>query len=285
MPPKADSDDFLARFREIVSDPLNLLIEREPSAGVVEDGLVMLHNGIRVPVAGDASYYGDFSNILVINRGVHEPLEEYIFQELLPRLPEAPCMLELGAYWGHYSMWLKKARPQARVILVEPVEEYLEAGRQNFARNGVEGEFLRDFVGDGRFQVDAFLKDRGIETVSVLHADIQGFEVEMLQGAAETLRRRRADYVLVSTHSKLKHRGVRAALTEFGYRIEVSSDFKNHTTAWDGSIFATNPEIPPLFSGFRPMGRTDICASSSRELIEYVRAVDQARRIGRAPKI
>ena len=277
-PPKAASSDYLARFREIVSDPLNLFIEREASAGVVEDGLVTLHNGVRVPVAGKASYYGDFSNILIINRGVHEPLEEYIFQELLPHLPEAPYMLELGAYWGHYSMWLKKARPQARVCLVEPDKGNLEAGRQNFARNGVEGEFLRDFVGDGRFQVDAFLKERGIDKIDVLHADIQGFEVEMLRGAAETLQRRLADYVFISTHSKTLHSGVLEALTEFGYRIEVSSDFKFHTTAWDGSVFATSPDAPPLFSGFAPLGRTEICASSSRELFDYVQAVGQARR-------
>jgi hypothetical protein len=40
----------------------------------------------------------------VLNRGVHEPLEEFVFQEVLKRLPEACAMIELGAYWGHYSM-------------------------------------------------------------------------------------------------------------------------------------------------------------------------------------
>jgi hypothetical protein len=31
---------------------------------------------------------------------VHEPLEEYVFQEVLRTMPEAPMMLELGAYWA-----------------------------------------------------------------------------------------------------------------------------------------------------------------------------------------
>lgn len=71
---KADAADFLGRFREIVSDPLNILIHRDPLAGTVRDGEIILHNGNRVPLSGPYSYYGDFSNILVINRGVHEPL-------------------------------------------------------------------------------------------------------------------------------------------------------------------------------------------------------------------
>src|SRR5579862_10039493 len=83
LPPKAETADFIGRFREVISDPLNLLIERVPMAGVVEGDEVCLHNGIRVPVAGSGAYYGGFSDLLVLNRGVHEPLEEYVFQEVL----------------------------------------------------------------------------------------------------------------------------------------------------------------------------------------------------------
>jgi hypothetical protein len=63
-------------------------------AGVVEGDPVFLHNGLRVLGA----YYGPFSQLLAINRGVHEPLEEFVFQEVLKRLPAAPSMIELGAY-------------------------------------------------------------------------------------------------------------------------------------------------------------------------------------------
>lgn len=114
MPPKASSSDLLGRFREIVSDPINLLIERVPQAGFIQDNLVCLHNGNRVHYSGKDAYYEGFSDILVINRGVHEPLEEFAFQECLKVLPQRPSMLELGAYWAHYSMWLKKKRPTLR---------------------------------------------------------------------------------------------------------------------------------------------------------------------------
>lgn len=63
---KAASNDFVGRFREIVSDPLNLIIARDPRAGVLNNNQVYLHNGLRVPCLGTNAYYGDFSSILTI---------------------------------------------------------------------------------------------------------------------------------------------------------------------------------------------------------------------------
>ena len=141
--PKASSSDLLGRFREIVSDPINLLIERVPQAGFIEDNLVFLHNGNRVHYSGENAYYEGFSDILVINRGVHEPLEEFAFQECLKVLPQRPSMLELGAYWAHYSMWLKKKRPDAAVTMVEPDAGNLRVGSANFDLNNYRGEFAQ----------------------------------------------------------------------------------------------------------------------------------------------
>ena len=90
---KAPSEDLFGRFREVISDPINVLIERVPQAGQVENGIVTLHNGNQVPLIGAGAYYGPYSGLLVINRGVTEPLEEYIFQEVLKQLPEAPRMM------------------------------------------------------------------------------------------------------------------------------------------------------------------------------------------------
>ena len=120
MLPKANTDELHDRFREIVSDPLNLLIERVPTAGTVHDEQVVLHSGLRVPAKGTDAYYGDFSTVLPINRRVHDPLEEFAFHEVVCRLPVSLVMLELGASWGHYSMWMKPVRPDCNVYLVGP---------------------------------------------------------------------------------------------------------------------------------------------------------------------
>ena len=279
IPPKAAAKDNLGRFREIVSDPLNLLIERAPGAGLVSpDGLVTLHNGVQVPFSGEHAYYEGFSDVLVINRGVHEPLEEFVFQEVLRLMPERPVMMELGAYWGHYSMWLNKVRPHAQNWLVEPNGHNLEIGRRNFERNGMTGEFIRSSVRKGGFEVDRYLAKRRIGRLDILHADIQGFELEMLDGAADTLRARKADYVFVSTHSAELHDGVKAALAGHGYRVEISSDFDNETTSFDGLVFASSPAKPAVFGGFAPLGRLEICASSAELRVEYVSRALLARR-------
>lgn len=266
--PKAAGNDFLGRFREIVSDPLNLLIHRHPEAGSVNGRYVTLHNGLQAPHTGEGAYYGSFSDILVINRGVHEPLEEYAFQQLLPHLPPVPRMLELGAYWGHYSMWMKQARPQAMTHLIEPNPDNLSAGQHNFSHNGLYATFEQGFVGRGQFEVDAYLAQSGHDRLTLLHSDVQGFEVEMLEGAQQALSGHRVDYLFVSTHSQSLHHTALARLRDAGYRIELSADFDVQSTCFDGFILAVRPELAPVFSGPAPLGREEIEQACPRQLIE-----------------
>ena len=140
---KAGPNDFLGRFREIISDPLNILIKRNSLSGMVDKyGYVYLHNGNKVPISGENSYYGSFSNILIVNRGVHEPLEEFCFQETLKKITEhKPTMIELGSYWAHYSMWFLKNFPKANCFMVEPDKKALISGYNNFQTNNFSNGF------------------------------------------------------------------------------------------------------------------------------------------------
>ena len=267
VPPKAVS--FIDRFREIVSDPLNLLIERHTLAGTVDAyQMVTTHCGLKVPYAGQGSYYEDFSQILVINRGVHEPLEEFVFQELIKVLPDNPSMLELGSYWSHYSMWMQLKHPGATNVMVEPDANGLRAGIENFRRNGLDGEFIHAMVADGAFRVDDYLKDKA--KLNLLHSDIQGYEVQMLGGAAASLDQRKIDYLCVSTHSNALHREVMHRVESHGYRIEVESGIDAHTTAMDGLVFASSPAARPLFSGFRSLGRAEIATAKPELLVGFL---------------
>lgn len=265
---KAQSGDFLGRFREVISDPLNLLIERVPMAGFLDGNLVYLHNGLRVPVAGPGAYYGPFSQLLIINRGVHEPLEEFVFQGVLKCLPDAPSMIELGAYWGHYSMWFMKERPKGQVILVEPESECLKAGQDNFARNGFKGEFINAFVGAGKFEIDDFFRNRKIEELDILHTDIQGFEVEMLRGAQDVLTRRCVRYLFISTHSQQIHGEIVGRLNDLGYRVEISSDFDLQTTSFDGFVFASSTDVDPVFESIAILGREEISQRRPADILK-----------------
>ncbi len=260
--PKAAAGDFVGRYREIVSDPLNLCIARVEQAGTIAEGLVVLHNGHRVPFRGPGAYYGSFSDILIINRGVHEPLEEFVFQEVLKRLPDAPIMVELGAYWAHYSMWLLQKRPEGRVIMVEPGDEERRAGEANFQRHGYRGTFIAAKVGAENLTIDQLIRDQRLSHVSILHSDIQGYEVQMLAGATETLSTGKVDNIFISTHSQHLHATCAHKLTGFGYRVEAAADFLTETTSHDGFIFARRANLPPIFRDFQPLGRQAIMAAA-----------------------
>ena len=247
-PGKAKGNDLLGRFREIVSDPLNIAIKRDSRSGTVEDNFVYLHNGLKVPCFGAKAYYEGFSSILIINRGVHEPLEEYVFQEVIKKLNAAPKMLELGAYWGHYSMWLKLVRPQAAVYLVEPSSKRIKAGKENFKFNGFNGEFIQASVATGLFEVDEFLAEYNIEKLTILHSDIQGNEVEMLKGCVKSLELQCIDYLFISTHSQDLHQEVIDILEHFNYRIEISSDVDSETTSYDGFILSSSNLVERIFT-------------------------------------
>ena len=266
---------LLDRFREVISDPLNTLIERVPESGFVDDdGFVRLHNGNKVSFRGPNAYYGGFSDLLIFNRGVHEPLEEYCFQEVLKKIDvENPSMLELGSYWAHYSMWLLKKFPAASVHCVEPDSTSIAVGKFNFALNGYVGNHINSGIGDGVFTVDRFLEETGLYRMQILHCDIQGAEVKMLDGAFVAFQSAVFDYVFISTHSNGLHDEVLKYLRSHGYIIEVSSDFESHTTSYDGFILARSANAVPVMSNFEPLGRTEILASNPHKLVDYLRKI------------
>ena len=232
------------RIDDVIACPDNQHIARVPDAGKVIDDQVVMHNGIRV---GRLSYYGSgILNMLIENRGVHEPQEERAFEAILPHLRAGSTMLELGAYWAYYSLWFSSAVQDARCFLVEPVIEHLRCGETNFQINDARGNFTHAFVGsvertdrDGtRFvAVDPFCERNGIEHLAILHSDIQGAELEMLRGAEKLLARKGADWIFISTHSNKLHCECVDLLSSFGYTIMASANL-DETYSVDGLIVA-----------------------------------------------
>jgi len=268
---------FKDRFREVISDPINILIYRESDAGYVNsDGNVILHNGNQVPYTGKMAYYGGFSDLLIFNRGVHEPLEEYCFQEVLKKIDSAnPTIIELGSYWAHYSMWFLKEKHGAKSICVEPELSFLEIGQNNFHLNGFEGTHINAGIGIHGLTVEEIFHAQGLEQLDILHSDIQGAELEMLAGAERLLASKLINYLFISTHSESLHEEVVKKLMEYNYRIEVSSPFDEHTTSCDGLVVASSPTTTNIFETFFPLGRLDILKSTSRQVVSYLTNLDR----------
>ena len=271
------AQNFTERFREIISDPLNLLIERVPEAGYINKNMeVTLHNGIVVPITGKLAYCGDFADILALNRGVHEPLEEYCFQELIrlnDQTGNEQIMIELGAYWGHYSMWFKKSLKNSRCILVEPDKRNLKAGKHNFYKNALEAEFIKAFVSERNFTIDSYIASEAINNVYLLHADIQGYELDMLRNSRVALSEGKIDYLMISTHGNEIHCKCIEEIQKYEYKIEANSEPTYHSTSHDGFIFARKDGCCPIIGHAHTLGRIEIAKSTCEKLLSYVNEV------------
>lgn len=217
---------WVRRIACTVSCPDNARIPRVRDAGITRRGIQLMHNGLRVY---SQSYYGYMMNRLMQeNRGVHEPQEELVFGNVLPHIRPGSTMLELGSYWAFYSMWFRRDVPDSRCICVEPVAHNLRMGRRNFSLNSLDAIFERGYVGTRKstapdgvpvFAVDEICERHNVKQLGILHADVQGAELEALQGAREMLANERIDYCFISTHGNDLHDAVRRTLLEYGHRV------------------------------------------------------------------
>lgn len=225
----------------------NARIPRVKDAGLVTRDHQVMHNGLKITLG---SYY-DYGNTILLqqNKGVHEPQEEYVFQEVLERIPEGGTMMELGSYWAFYSMWFASKVKNSQCFMVEPDPHKMNFGQLNFKLNHLAGNFLLGYVSNaykpGRipyYSVDHLMKQFNLEKLSVLHSDIQGYEVKMLEGSAETLAHKKVDFLFISTHSNELHESCKSLLTAKDYRILCDANM-DESYSVDGLVVAVSPGI------------------------------------------
>jgi hypothetical protein len=140
----------------------------------------------------------------------------------------------------------------------------------------IEGEFINALMAKRQFEIDEFLDARNLGRLDILYADIQGCELQMLDAARATLASTKIDYLFISTHSQKLHGDVVRTVGDYGYRVEVSSDFDNDTTSFDGFVFASSPGATRIFREFVPFGRTKIAAGSVDRVVEAFLAIRDA---------
>lgn len=245
--------EWLRRIDDVLKCGDRKFIVAHPSAGKIERGLLIMHNGIRIK---PLSYYGfPMLRMFKLSKGVHEPQEERVFQEVLKVMPRGATMLEVGSYWAFYSMWFQKAVPEAQCYMVEPEEAGLKSGKNNFEINGFQGDFTRAFIGNQYKEgsppvitVDWILSNKNINFLDLLHSDIQGFELQMLEGATQSFLKGRIGYVFISTHSNQVHHACEDKLKDYGHVILHSINLDD-TYSEDGLIVAARPDSPsfPIF--------------------------------------
>lgn len=241
-------------------------IPKVPNAGQVRvdeagNRVQVMHNGLLVLADG---YYGSFTTQIIERlRGHHEPQEEKVFHEVLKVVPPGSAMLELGAYWAYYSLWFQHVIQGARNFMIEPQRDALECGMRNFQLNGMRGSFTQAFVGRvsshewqkarvqggsdpvGQVCVKDFVQSKGLDSVGLLHADIQGSEYEMLCGCGDLLDQKKIGFVFLSSHSLKLHYQCLRYLAQNGYSI-IAEHTPKESYSEDGLIAASaTPDALP----------------------------------------
>ena len=249
MPTKLRGE-WIRRISDVLQCEDRKFIVSLPMAGKIEGGHLIMHNGIRIK---PLSYYGfPMLRMFKLSKGVHEPQEERVFQEVLKVMPPGATMLELGSYWAFYSMWFQKTVSDARSFMVEPEEAGLKSGKENFEINGLKGDFTRAFIGNEYKEssppiltVDWILSQKNIPFLDLLHSDIQGFELQMLEGASNSFLQGKVGYVFISTHSNQVHDACENKLKDYGHVILHSINLDDSYSE-DGLIVAARPDSPSI---------------------------------------
>mgnify|MGYP005849361935 CR=1 FL=1 len=219
----------------------------------------IMHNGVRI---FSGCYHGErMTKIIEVLKGHHEPQEEKVFHEVLRYVPEDGTMLEVGCFWAYYSLWFSHQLPKRKNFLIEPVAWKRVIAELNFILNEksveVDSCYIEDpeiclqestaseeaFLKDARaVSIDAYMVEKGLDRLDILHADIQGAELSLLQSATHSLESHSIDYLFLSTH-KGRHTPCIHFLKERNYKI-IAEHTPEESHSADGLIVAAGLSAP-----------------------------------------
>lgn len=233
------------RINTVLSSPDNSKINSCKDGGTLKGNYLIMHNGLKID---PLSYYGyPLLKMMLQNRSIHEPQEEFVFQEVLKEMPHTATMLELGAYWSYYSMWFNKKVDNPINYMIEP--ENIQSGINNFKLNRLKGYFFQYFISDHpsinedgseTISVDSFVEKKQIGFIDILHSDIQGYEYLMLQGATRLLSEKKIGYVFISTHSNELHQQCKEFMDALNFIMVCSANI-DESYSHDGLLVYKNP--------------------------------------------
>ncbi len=232
------------------------LIDKHSKSGHIlqEDGKTYqyMFNGLKIYYD---SYHSPWMNQIIHNlKGHHEPQEEICFYNILLTLSDDSKMIELGSNWSYYTMWFSKQIKKSFNVCIEPVQTNLIKGQENVNLNSCKNiEFLLGCIGDSYQDNFDFINWDGNKIImnkysinsiienykfffDIIHSDIQGLELEMLNGSLKVLDN--IGYFVISTHGNL-HQPCIDFLEKNNFEILLHHTI-DESFSGDGLIIAVN---------------------------------------------
>ena len=213
-----------------------------------------MFNGLLIYEGGYHSRW--MTNIIKELKGHHEPQDECLFIHIVRNyIPPKSTMIELGSFWGYYSLIFKKEISDAHCYLVEPIIDKLKIGKHNFDINGYKGTFVNAHINSKRsstfmdwdseeikvkgITLDDIFSAYHLNKVQILHSDIQGTEYEMLDNCV-CLSKGKIDFLFIGTHGA--NWPIIEKLMKYNYHTLFSMEV-NETFADDGLVVACRQDL------------------------------------------
>lgn len=174
---------------------------------------------------------------------------ESIVLDLKEKNLQTYSMLELGSNQAYYSLLFKSILEDKNVtsIMVEPHDAYMVRGVEHFSINNYKGYFLNESIG-GRWiahntnfdkpitDVDKIIQEYNLDPLTVLHSDIDGSEISMLEGSDWALANKKIKYAFVLTHGLETHLKCLDIISKYDY--EILLDHREENIGADRLIIA-----------------------------------------------
>lgn len=213
-----------------------------------------------IPIKNDIRYFLSFNPMIPALISNLSPIKGY--EQMYP-LKEGDVVVDAGAYPGDYTIWAsRKVGASGRVIAFEPTPQNKAILERNLKRekydnvtivpkglwnenttlnlsgtSGFSASVSADNTGDTIevSRLDDALEELGIEKIDVLKMDIEGAEIEAIQGCEKTLRNNVAE-VMVATYHIVNGQNTSSFIEEFlkrcGYEAETTYPSHLTTHGW-----------------------------------------------------
>jgi FkbM family methyltransferase len=206
-----------------------------------------------------SGFRGDYIFEKICQNGIY--YENDILEKWLPALQDFGTILDIGANLGNHSLFWAKRRPNALIYSFEPFNDSFMCLRENVEVNGLSGRIIPVNMAVGKSEgyaqvsefdpsnlggttfimsseptehqvisADSFVSQTNIENIAFVKIDTEGFEVLILSGMVEVLKKNKPIiWIEVSYES---YRDVKAFMSKHNYRLLDYSGFNMLYTSY-----------------------------------------------------
>ncbi len=203
-------------------------------------------------IYGDLYFRDNFGDITNLANLIYR--QTYRIKKIQPE----GVILDVGANIGLAARWFAHFNPEKEIHCFEPLERNVALVKRNCPRAIIRNLALGSKPGRATLRVDkdhvmassipcrwdteehefevmtmdAYLQQERIEKIALLKMDVEGMELDVMEGASEALQR--TSLVVMETHGQDRHQQTMERLREAGLQID-HDEFDGET----GMVFAS----------------------------------------------